>query len=70
MSGKRIGSHVKQQAFLLCRGCDQYVSWPPGTLTEDREWEIRTCPQGCGTQIRTEARFWTTPGEATEWIKG
>ncbi|GAB2451923.1 hypothetical protein [Nocardia tengchongensis] len=72
MSGNRIGTHIKYREFLPCPGaCDgEYMSWPPGRLTDDLEWEIRTCPEGCGTEIKTVPRFWTDPADATEWFGG
>ncbi|MGQ4616390.1 hypothetical protein [Nocardia sp. R7R-8] len=70
MISNRIGQHIKYREFLLCQACDEYVSWPPGQLTDDLGWEIRTCPEGCGSQVSTVPRFWTDQGQATEWFDG
>lgn len=41
--------------------------WPPGELTGDGVWEIRSCPnEKCDGTWKSHAMYVARPGEATE----
>ncbi|MEV0538127.1 hypothetical protein [Kitasatospora sp. NPDC050463] len=58
---------MQRHIETLCRSCLKTREFPPGELTENGVWEIRTCPSTkCGAPWTTEAMYVCSPGEATE----
>ncbi|MBP0451176.1 hypothetical protein J5Y04_16745 [Kitasatospora sp. RG8] len=61
------GTWIQRRVETLCRSCLKTQEFPPGELTEDGTWEIRTCPgTKCGAPWKTEALYACGPGDATE----
>lgn len=67
MSPLPNGTWLQRNVETLCRACLKNQEFPPGRLTEDGVWEIRTCPNNrCGAEWKAEALYACPPGEATE----
>ncbi|WP_331749450.1 hypothetical protein OG520_43870 (plasmid) [Streptomyces sp. NBC_00984] len=67
MANLSIGAWIRRHPEMICTVCMKSGEWPPGELTGDGVWEIRSCPnEKCDGTWKTHAMYVARPGEATE----
>lgn len=57
--------HIKRFIHAFCAECGDTVSCAPGELSDDGEYEFRKCEDE--HTVKTEARYYCSPSEATEF---
>ncbi|WP_240152225.1 hypothetical protein [Streptomyces mobaraensis] len=67
MANLPVGAWIRRHIEMICKDCLKTGEWPPGEVTEDGMWEVRSCPNPrCPGTWRARAMYVAGPGTATE----